>query len=258
MTTNAVADDLDALDGPLPRYVLVPGSERRAEQLAARFSDARALAHEDDRLLLAGLLDGIPVAACSTGIGGRGVARVLEALGPHGATTFIRVGVTGAIPDGVRTGDLVVASAAVRMDGTSDRYVDPAYPAVADALVTAALVAAAEATGATVHVGIGATASSFYAGEGIPAFGGFRSATTTGIDDELRALGVLDWDTETSALFTIARLRGWRAGRINAVVDDRAAAGYDPRGEPHAVDAALGAVRVLAALDRGRPAGSRA
>jgi uridine phosphorylase len=237
------------VDGPLPRYVLVPGSERRAERLAARLADARVLAHEGDVLLVAGMLDGVPVAACSTGIGGLAVSLVVEALGARGATTFIRVGVTGAMQARIETGDLVVASGAVRMDGTSDVYADPAYPAAADPRVTAALVEGARAVGATVHVGIGATSSSFYAGEGIPAFGGFVAAAMVGIEDELRAAGVVDWDTETATLFTVARLRGWRAGRLNVVVDDRATGRYNPIGEPRAVEAVLAAVRRLAARD---------
>lgn len=240
---------LSDVAGPLPAYVLVPGSERRAEQLASRLTDARTLAHDGEHLLLAGSLDGIPVAVCSTGIGGHGVSRVLEALGPRGASTFVRVGVTGSLPERVGTGDLVVASAAVRMDGTSDWYVEAAYPAVADHAVTAALVAAAKAAGAPVHVGVGATASSFYAGEGIPAFRGFRSAAMAGIEDEMRAAGVLDWDTETATLFTVARLRGWRAGRMNVVVDDRSTGRYDPAGEPRAIEVVLEAVRILAGWD---------
>ena len=173
----------------------------------------------------------------------------MEALGDRGATTFIRVGVTGALQERIGTGDLVVAGGAVRMDGTSDAYADPAYPAAADPRVTAALVAGARAVGAPVHVGIGATSSSFYAGEGIPAFGGFVSASMAGIEDELRRAGVLDWDTETATLFTVARLRGWRAGRVNVVVDDRSTGRYDPVGEPRAVEAVLEALRRLAAWD---------
>ncbi len=89
------------------------------------------------------------------------------------------------------------------------------------------------------HVGVGASSSSFYAGEGIPGFGGFISASMAGIEDELRAAGVLDWDTETATLFTVARLRGWRAGRMNVVVDDRSTGRYNPIGEPRAIEVAL-------------------
>ena len=189
------------------------------------------------------------MAACSTGIGGYGVSLAVEALGSHGATTFIRVGVTGALQERIGTGDLVVANGAVRMDGTSDVFADPAYPAAADTWVTAALVAAGQAAGAPVHVGVGATSSSFYAGEGIPAFGGFVAASMAGIEEELRAAGALDWDTETATLFTVARLRGWRAGRMNVVVDDRSTGRYNPIGEPRAIEVALDAVRILAAWD---------
>ncbi len=239
------------LDGPLPAYVLVPGSEHRVGRFGECLAGTRTLARERDFLLVAGTLDGIPVAACSTGIGGHGVSLVVDALGSRGATTFIRVGVTGALQERIGTGDLVVASGAVRMDGTSDVFIDPAYPAVADTWVTAALVAAAQAERAPVHVGVGGTSSSFYAGEGIPGFGGFVSASMAGIEDELRAVGVLDWDTETATLFTVARLRGWRAGRMNVVVDDRSTGRYNPIGEPRAIEVALRAVRILAAWDVG-------
>jgi len=238
-----------AVDDPVPAYVLVPGSEGRARQLASSLNDPVTLAHDGDHLLIAGLLGAVPVAICSTGIGGLGVSRVVERLAARGATTFIRIGVTGAIPASIVTGDCVVASAAVRMDGTSDFYVDLAYPAVADHVVTAALVAGAQAVGAPVHVGIGATASSFYAGEGIPAFRGFRSATTGTIEAEMREAGVLDWDTETATLFVVARRLGCRAGRLNVVVDDRSTGRYDPIGEPRAIKAALAAVGILAEWD---------
>jgi uridine phosphorylase len=236
-------------DGPLPAYVLVPGSEHRVRRFGEHLDEVRTLAQERDFLLVAGTLDGIPVAACSTGIGGYGVSLAVDALGGRGATTFIRVGVTGALQERIGTGDLVIASGAVRMDGTSDVFADPAYPAAADTWVTAALVAAAHAAGAPVHVGVGGTSSSFYAGEGIPAFGGFVSASMAGIEDELRAAGVLDWDTETATLFTVARLRGWRAGRMNVVVDDRSTGRYNPIGEPRAIEVALRAVRILAGWD---------
>ncbi len=244
-----VADLRGLPDGELPRFALVPGSERRVEQIAERLADVRVIAHDREFLAITGDLDGIPMMACSTGIGGHGVSLVVDALGARGADTFIRVGVTGALQDRMRTGDLVVASAAVRLDGTSEYYADLAYPAVADHAVTVALVAAAQSRQAVVHVGIGFTASSFYAGEGIPAFRGFRSASMAGIEAEMREIGVLDQDTETATLFTVARRRGWRAGRVNAVVDDRTAAGYDPTGEPLAIETALEAVRRLTAWD---------
>jgi uridine phosphorylase len=70
------------------------------------------------------------------------------------------------------------------------------------------------------------------------------------IGPDLRMAKVLDWDTETSVIFTLCSLYGLRAGRINVVVDDPETGKYNPIGEASLVETTLEAVRILAEWDR--------
>jgi uridine phosphorylase len=125
--------------GDIAPYVLVPGSQTRVKRFAAAWDSSRKVAEHFEFLAYTGEMAGVPVSACSTGIGGRSVSIAVDELAELEAHTFIRVGVTGAIQPGVGVGDLVIASGAVRMDKTSEHYVFQEYPAVADFEVVAAL-----------------------------------------------------------------------------------------------------------------------
>lgn len=87
------------------------------------------------------------MSVCSTGIGGPSAAIAMEELAQLGVTTFLRVGTCGGIRTDVQSGDVVVATGAVRMEGTSREYAPIEYPAVPDFQVTSALVQAAQALG---------------------------------------------------------------------------------------------------------------
>jgi uridine phosphorylase len=167
-----------------------------------------------------------------------------------GGDTFIRVGVTGAIQENIAVGDLIIASGAVRMDKTSEHYVSIEYPAVADFEVVCALIAAAQERNFRYHVGVVATSSSFYCGEGMSGFGGYRNVAMDAIVPDLRAAKVYDWDTETATIFTLCNLYGLRAGRINAVVDDPETGLYNPIGEQNAITTALDAIQILHKWDQ--------
>ena len=67
------------------------------------------------------------------------MAIAVEELGELGVHTFIRVGTCGAAQTGIRVGDLVIATGAVRSEGTPDAYVPREFPAMASHDVVAAL-----------------------------------------------------------------------------------------------------------------------
>jgi uridine phosphorylase len=236
--------------GDIARYALVPGSRKRLEALSETWDQKRKLASHYEFLVYSGEMDGIPLSACSTGIGSRSTSIAIDELAALGADTFIRCGVTGAIQPEIKAGDLIIASAAVRMDKTSEHYIPVEYPAVADFEVVCALIEAAEKFGYRYHVGVVATASSFYAGEGTSGFQGYRHSGMDHIVSDLQAAKVLDWDTETAVIFTLCSLYGLRAGRINVVVDDPVTGTYDPSGEPSLVQTTLEAIRILAEWDK--------
>ena len=236
--------------GQIADYVIVPGSQNRITKIVSHWETNRMLAHHYEFLVHSGTLDGQAITACSTGIGGRSTSIAIDEMAALGANTFIRIGVTGGIQPGMGVGDLIIASGAVRMDKTSEHYVFLEYPAVADIEVTCALISAAETEGCAYHVGIGATASSFYAGQGITCFNGYRNSNMDTIASDIAAANVYDWDSETATIFTLCSLYGLRAGRLNVIVDDPDTGLYNPIGEEIAVKVVTEAVRLLMKWDK--------
>ena len=118
--------------GDIGRYVILPGDPARCEKIAQYFDDPKQIAHNREYTLWTGSLDGVPVAVCSTGIGGPSAAIAMEELVECGADTFIRVGTSGGIVDKVKGGDIVIATGAIRQEGTSREYLPLEFPAVAN------------------------------------------------------------------------------------------------------------------------------
>ncbi len=162
-----------------------------------------------------------------------------------GVDTFIRVGSTGSIQKGIELGDLVISSAVVRLDGTSNCYVMPEYPAVANHEAILALIESAEALDiSNYHVGMTATTADFYAGQTRPT-----KAYTTQTENLLPTLqeaGVFNFEMETATLYTLASLQGLRAASICAVFANRCTNKFETdAGEENAIKVANEAVRVL-------------
>ena len=130
--------------------------------LAARLDGARQLASNREYLSWGGELEGARVTVTSTGIGCPSAAIAVEELHACGADTFVRVGTAGGMQQDVLVGDLVIAEAAVRDEGTSSQYAPLAFPAVADPGVTVAFREGAAALGLRHHVGIVHSKDSYY------------------------------------------------------------------------------------------------
>jgi len=161
-----------------------------------------------------------------------------------GVHTFIRVGSTGAIQKDINCGDLIISTAAVRLDYTSNCYIMPEYPAVASYEVLLALIEAAESLGiGNYHVGITATTADFYAGQNRPA------TSISRMEDLLPTLQkakVLNFEMETATLFTLASLYGLRAGSVCAVYANRCRNEFKPgAGEENAITVANEATKIL-------------
>jgi uridine phosphorylase len=190
--------------GDVARYVLMPGDPSRVERIAGFFNEARKVASHRGYVTYTGRAGGVEVSACSTGIGCPSTAIAMEELMRIGADTFIRVGTTGALVPHLDSGDIVVATGAVRWEGTSRTYVPLEYPAVASYEVVNALLEAAEELNVKVHPGIIISSDAFY-----------------GCNEEvLRRFGdtnVLAIEMESSLMFTLASVRGMRAGSICTV-----------------------------------------
>ncbi|MBP1911937.1 uridine phosphorylase [Thermococcus stetteri] len=235
--------------GDVARYVLLPGDPERVPKISSLWDEAREIAFHREYRTHTGKYKGVPISATSTGIGGPSTAIAVEELAAIGADTFIRVGSTGAIQPGMEIGDLIIAKAAVRLDGTSRQYVRIEYPAVADLEVTLALIEAAETLGMRYHVGITASTDSFYLGQGRPGLNGYFPSFARNIVDDLRQARVTNFEMEAATLYTLANIYGLRAGCVCAVFANRVTNEFGKAGEKEAALVASEAVKILSEWD---------
>ena len=131
-------------EGEVGKYVILPGDPKRCEKIAAHFDNPQLIADSREYVTYTGFLDGVKVSVTSTGIGGPSASIALEELVNCGADTFIRVGTCGGMDINVKGGDVVVATGAIRAEGTSKEYAPIEFPAVANFDVANALVKASK------------------------------------------------------------------------------------------------------------------
>ncbi|MFC7141197.1 nucleoside phosphorylase [Halosimplex aquaticum] len=190
--------------GDVNDIALIPGDPGRVERIAGHCEDVERVAENREYALVNATYEGRDLTICSTGIGCPSATIAVEELANVGVETFVRVGTTGALQSDIEIGDMVVATGAAKNEGTTKRYEDVEYPAVADYETLSALVDSAESRDEDVHVGPIATDDAFYA------------ETDEYVDDWERA-GLLAVEMEAAAVFTLARRKGLRAGAICTV-----------------------------------------
>ena len=198
------------------RYCILPGDPGRVPAIAALFEDAHQVAYNREYNVWTGMLLGEKVTACSTGIGGPSASIAMEELHKCGADTFIRVGTCGGMQLDVKSADVVVASGAIRMEGTSKEYAPIEFPAVADIDIVNALRTSAKELGQTCHVGVVQCKDAFY---------GQHSPEAMPVSYELlnkweawKRLGCLASEMESAALFIVASTLHVRCGSVFLVM----------------------------------------
>jgi purine-nucleoside phosphorylase len=200
---------LRAEEGDYAPLVLLPGDPNRARRISERFDEGTVRAVNEHRGLLGftGTYHGVPVSVQTSGMGTPSLSIVVEELLRLGARRLIRVGTCGGIADGLRTGDLVVATAACPVDGSTRTYLhgEPYAPA-ADFNLTRALVDAATAGGIEAQIGLIASVDVFYNPDEDYA-------------RRWRERGVLALEMEASALFFLAARAGVQAACALTVSD---------------------------------------
>lgn len=239
--------------GDVGRYVIMPGDPKRCAKIARHFDDARLIADSREYVTYTGYLDGEKVSVTSTGIGGPSASIAMEELVKCGADTFIRVGTCGGMEMNVKGGDIVVATGAIRMEGTSKEYAPIEYPAVADLDVTNALVEAAKKCGYPYHAGVVECKDAFY---------GQHEPETKPVSYELMnkweawlRMGCKASEMESAALFIVAGHLRVRAGSDFLVVgnQEREKAGLENpivHDTEAAIKTAVEAIRILIKKDK--------
>lgn len=188
--------------GEVGRYVILPGDPKRCVKIAQYFDNPVLIADNREYITYTGTLDGVKVSVTSTGIGGPSASIAMEELYRCGADTFVRIGTCGGMQTEIKSGDIVIATAAVRMEGTSREYAPIEYPAVANLDVTNALVEAAKEKGFIYHTGVVQSKDSFYGqheSEAMPA--GYELINKW---EAWKRMGCLASEMESAALFIVA------------------------------------------------------
>ena len=225
MTKDGLQYHIACGAGDVGEYAILPGDPGRCALIAKYFESAEKIAQNREYVTYTGTLLGKKVSAVSTGIGGPSAAIAMEELAALGTKTFIRVGTCGGINLKVKSGDVIIATGAVRMEGTSREYAPIEFPAVADHGVTCALAEAAKRLGLRYHTGVVQCKDSFYgqhSPERMPV-----SCELTQKWEAWKRLGVLASEMESAALFTVAAALSVNCGAVLNVVwnQERKAAG---------------------------------
>ena len=239
--------------GEIGKYVIMPGDPKRCVKIAQYLDNPVLIADNREYVTYTGTLDQVMVSVTSTGIGVPSAAIAMEELCRCGADTFIRIGTCGGMQTDVKSGDIVVSTGAIRMEGTSREYAPIEFPAVPDLTVTNALVKAAKSKGYPFHTGVVQCKDSFY-GQHEP------ERKPVGYDllhkwEAWKQLGCLASEMESAALFVVASSLGVRVGSCFLVIanQEREKAGLENpvvHDTDMAIRVAVDAVRRLISEER--------
>jgi uridine phosphorylase len=185
----------------LARRALVVGDPQRAEDASRLLAEARLVGSNREYVTYFGKVAGEPLVVCSHGVGAAGASVCFTELLDGGVEVIVRAGTCGALKEEIDDGSLIVGTAAIREDGTSDQLIPLAYPAFADAGVVQALEKAASAQG------------KFYSGVVLTQAHLYPGLQPSTVDLWCKA-GAVAIEMEYAALLVIASLRGARAGGI--------------------------------------------
>ena len=215
-STDGLQYHIGLKEGDIGEYVILPGDPKRCEKIAKYFDDAKLVADRREFTTYTGYLNGVKVSVTSTGIGGPSASIAMEELVKVGAKYFIRVGTCGGMDLDVKSGDLVIATGAIRMEGTSKEYAPIEFPAVANYDIVTALINSAKKLDLPHHVGVVECKDSFY---------GQHSPELMPVNYELQnkwnawlKLGCLASEMESAALFIVASYLKVKVGSIFLVV----------------------------------------
>ncbi|MFC2476381.1 MAG: uridine phosphorylase [Catonella sp.] len=242
--------------GDVGKYVILPGDPKRCVKIAAHFDNPVLVADNREYVTYTGTLDGIKVSVTSTGIGGPSAAIAIDELSKCGADTFIRVGTCGGMQDEVMGGDIVIASGAIRMEGTSREFAPIEYPAVSDGEVMNALINSAKSLKNRYHVGVVQCKDSFF-GQHEPDIMPVSYELQNKWEAWLR-MGCLASEMESAALFIAGSFLRVRVGSCFLVVANQERAKKNlPNEHVHdtetAISVAVEAMRLLIKEDSSKP-----
>lgn len=219
MSEKYVAHHLRCTEDDIGKYILLPGDPDRVPIIADYLEDSHQIIRTREYNTYTGYLYGEKVSVVSTGIGCPSAAIAMEELIKLGAHTFLRIGTCGCMNPDPKPGDCIIATGAIRRDGTSRQYLPIEFPAVANYEMVNFLVNGAINTDQRYHVGIVETKDSYY---------GQHNPEASPISYELLNKwaafsrgGAIGSEMESSILFILGSIYNVRVGSILHIVRNR-------------------------------------
>lgn len=204
MSENTVLPCIAVNPGDINPRVITCGDPARAEKIAGFLKDSKCLAKNREYWTYNGLYKGVPVTVSSHGVGAGGASIGFESLYRAGAKVIIRVGTCGGMQDGIDAGSIIIATAACREEGVTEKMIPLSYPAVSDGEVVMALTESAKELKIEFHKGIILTQALFY-----------PSLLESKVKLYAKA-GIKAMENEASSLLVVCSLHGIKAGAILA------------------------------------------
>lgn len=198
------------------KYAILPGDPDRVDLIASHLEEPTFLNKTREYRSFLGKIANEYVLVISTGMGGPSTAICVEELFQIGITNLIRVGTSGGMQLDVEAGDIVIASSAIRAEGTSREYLPLEFPAVADISLVNALIKSSENLGYKYHVGTVHCKDSFY-GQHSPERMPVGSELKQKWDSYIKG-GALCSEMETASLFTVAQVLKIKAAAVLLVI----------------------------------------
>ncbi len=198
------------------RYAIITENPADCEIIASFLEDAKTISYHREFKAMLGTKNRERITVLSYGIGSPSAAIAVEELASLGVDTVVRVGFATPIEPNAQPNDIVLATAAVKMDGTCADYVPMEFPAVANYVLNRTLeqAAAGQNPGITLKLGIVESKDAFYRPKEFD-----RTLITNEfiLDRAWRKGKVLCSDMETAAIFVVSRCRWVRAASISRV-----------------------------------------
>ena len=200
---------IGAREDEVGEAAILVGDRARIDRIAEHLQEPHFVEENRGLRTVTGVRAGKRVTVSAFGMGGPIAAIVLHELFDLGVRRFLRIGTAMAMPP-AKLGDFVLADGAVRGDGASLTYAPLAYPAVADFDLSLALRNELVRRNESWRAGLFGTYDGFYT-EMFALSDGERQLVD-GMRDEIRRLGLIATDMETSTLLVAGRKLGARVG----------------------------------------------
>ena len=191
---------------------IMAGDPGRIPKIASYLNNSRPLAVNREYTSYLGEINGQKILVISHGIGGPSTAICVEELAMIGIKSCIRIGTCGGMDLDVLPGDIVIANAAIRQEGTTKEYMPVEFPALADLDLTYELRRAAKELGFRNHTGIVQCKDSFY-GQHSPE----RMPVSYELQNKWNAWikgGCLASEMESATLFIVAQTLKMKAACV--------------------------------------------